>query len=148
MNSSGWALIYNVFVGYTSTVYRESQKLFGRYKMFKLLRQVQMWCQDLILILYIVYGKRSRVQNLNMAVSKRYLRTGMPILYYVHFPVRSSRQDCTKESQPGKNNCYLCLCPILNRVAISSKVLFLVSGTFRYVKTQKRARKTLKGRKV
>ena len=73
MNSSGWALIYNVFVGYTSTVYRESQKLFGRYKMFKLLRQVQMWCQDLILILCIVYGKRSRVQNLNMAVSKRYL---------------------------------------------------------------------------
>ena len=43
---------------------------------------------------------------------------------------------------------YLCLCPILKRVAISSNVLFLVSGTLRYVKTQKRARNMLNGRKV
>ena len=43
---------------------------------------------------------------------------------------------------------YLFLCPVLNRVAISSNVLFLVSGTFLYVKIQKIARKTLNGKNV
>lgn len=48
----------------------------------------------------------------------------------------------------GSRSAYRCLCPILKRVAISSKVLFFVSGTLRYVKTQKSARNTLNGRKV
>ena len=38
--------------------------------------------------------------------------------------------------------------PCLNNASISSNVLFLVSGTFLYVKIQKMARNTLNGRNV
>lgn len=47
-----------------------------------------------------------------------------------------------------------CLCaaylslPCLNKARISSNVLFLVSGTFLYVKIQKMARNALNGRNV
>ena len=67
-------------------------------------------------------------------------------------PITSPKVTTLCHAEPSimhaKQCLYLCLCPILNSVAISSKVLFFVSGTFLQVNTQNRARKTEKGRKV
>lgn len=73
----------------------------------------------------------------------------------MHLPV----QTTVSKTRPGKRKqvgwtkeyireeSYLSF-PCLNKASISSKVLFLVSGTFLYVNIQKIANSTLNGRNV